>query len=269
MANPIYPTLAAQGYPIAKEIQKAVQLGHVDMTFKLNDLTATIIPFKLNPQEYESLEQPLEVAIPTNAGYYVFRWQVLPAQYHFQAYCGLQGLEMERLIDKLIGQIDIVWSYPYLGLTRRVRIKDVRRIRSSKTPYGALYDIQMQENNPLVKITQTTITQGRINSSFQSPTVYTPTDTTTVTSAFIDAPTGTSGWDSLLEAAAAVSNQSRTTGIQTTQQYGLMQVLNNNAFHTSQSPMYGWRANGGPKDDQGIIMSRLRYATGFQATRTP
>src|SRR6185312_15179255 len=104
MANPLLPKQSTQQGGIFKDIQDANSSGHQDMTFTLNDANQTIIPFKLNPQQLERIRQPLQVKVPTNTGFYVFRWQILPTAYQFSAYCGLAGKSMELLIDQLVGQ---------------------------------------------------------------------------------------------------------------------------------------------------------------------
>lgn len=267
MADPRLQTLSGQAnpWPIAKDIQNS-KYHHEDMTFTLNDATGTVVPFKLNPQDFQDVSSPIEVEVPTNAGFFTFRWQVAPTIYQFQAYCGIQGKFMDLLIDQLKGQTDLFWSYPYLGKAARVKVQTIRKVRTSMRPYGVVYDITIRENNPLIKVSQGKITQSRINASFLSPTVYTPPSINANSVAFIDVQTQ---WDSLQDAAQAVAKIQ--PNIPYALQFDLMRQANNNMFGTAASPLSGWTRDTSklPADNQGNKVNRLRYVAGGQGSTRP
>lgn len=199
---------------------------HVPVTFTLPN--GQIISFQLNPTQVQEIIQPVETEVPTIAGWFTFRWLIAPRQWVLQLYSGLQGVGpatgtgvsntgssvpgghsagFNQLINNLIGQTDILFTYPFLGLAVKVKVMTVQRQYSGSSPYTTTATVQLRENIPLVLITSGAITQftNTVSAVASSPTGNNFGGRNV---AYIPASPSMTSWDSVLQAIGSHTNVS-------------------------------------------------------------
>lgn len=130
------------------------------------------LEFLRNPIDIQQQRDPVEASFPTKAGWYVFRWMNQPTMWTIRVYAGRQGRDIEGLLDKLEGQVNVTWICPYvLGAGGQVRIISVQRPKSNQAPFSIYYTITMQNMQTNVFGNLGQIIPNRVTSAFVSPSI--------------------------------------------------------------------------------------------------